>query len=323
MKIFGLCLSCFFTLSSCLFQTNLRSSSGRLSSQVTIRVSPYAQSDEIKYRDARKPVIFPIGGELPCRPHPFNYNEARQELGDQGLSKEFLDNLFGAEAEGQGLNTETSEKGPVRREVQNSWTKFGLIVGFGKEEETSSPLNDVVLVITDISYVAVAREGNYICSKTGNISAGYCNGPSFLYVIPYSTIAYYDPISSNPFTNLILYIDGLPIIDRRSQPSPRLQSLYPNLSASAPGTGGSADASCTETQSAQTNSNAGLGSGVQQNIESLGGSQNQISSGDLIVTPEYEIELTIYGDFRTKSGKSLPNGHFHWRESIYTASPNI
>lgn len=290
-------LSFIFYFVSCQFTGQ----TSTLSSNVQVLVAPYGQGDRVR---STNPLIFINGGSFDCRRSPFRFSDARASLEKEKIDPDFLDDFFGEEneEEEEGENAdntdnraEVKEDNPVRIEVSENWLKFGLWITNLNRGQTN-----FFLVIDSLTYVATAVRGQEVFTHVGNVNSGYCSGTEgevapYLYFVPPGKKIEYAPSSKNPFHNLTIYISGFPIIDRREEPSRRQQQRRNRASSLGSG-----------------NSNAGQSLGLQNPLDQIHGSNN------IIIIPDYTVELTLRGYFMTKTGIRVSS--FINRTSFTTAS---
>ena len=240
-----------------------------------------------------RPYIRAKGTRKYCRFRPFKQKLVREQLVNIGVSKEVVrDYLFQIEEENSetGSNEENeAEEKPVYLQVDDNWLSFGLQI---------INLTQLVLIIDTIRYQARGKCGSQVFSHSGEIASGYCSGDGgdsapYLYIVPPAgttgrQVNYY-PQSANPFDNLTLFISGFPIVDRSGDPSKVLQNAF--------GTGG--NTASTATASAGT-----------------GGRECQ--PNEIIVIPQYTVELTFIGYFMVPKGEGEQAGNFRKRISFIT-----
>lgn len=246
---------CLATFSSCDFR--LDGNSSVLSANVHVVVAPYGEGS---VKISSQPVILLTGGEKVCRPRPFVNSEAVTVLKEESLTENFLEDLFGEEGGGEGgaeVRADSSRNEPVKTSVGDNWLEFGLWIS-----NANKGRNSYFLIIRNIIWVASANYRRETLSASGNVDAGYCEGPPFLYLVPPNRKVTYSPESSNPLHNLTIFLDGFNIIDRSGEPSPLL--------------------------------------GVR--ASETGGVRYSYSPNEIIVIPSYTVQLTLRGYFLTKSG---------------------
>ncbi len=263
-------------------------------SNVKVIVSPFGRGQQVI---SSRPVIYLHNGERQiCRGRPYLVREARNILANRNMTKDFLDDFFPLE-EGQGANREAEggsnnrNNDPVRMDVGSNWLKFGLNIQNGTERVTkSNEEKNFFLIVHDIAYSAVGlHKGRRVGTVNGTISSGFCSssegggsgGTPFLYFIPPGTSVRYRPLSTNPFENLTLFISGFDIIDRSEEASPRLQSLGAGV-AGAEGAGGA---------------------GAESQPGQQAGSANSYGPDEIIIIPDYTVELVLRGYFMTNKGE--------------------
>ena len=259
-KIFLLCFV-FILLSSCVV-------GGVTDGDVIVKVVSFHQDDIVRTSSGR-PLIFAKGSREYCRWRPFDWQFVREQFSKQGLEKEALDELFfdGAveNEETESSDVELEDK-PVFIEVGNNWTTFGLLI----QNNT-----DDLLIIDTVLFQARANCGSETFTHSGEISSSYCSGERgapFLYIVLPKHQINYTPNNSNSLNNLRLFIDGFPIIDRTGEPSTSFQSSFRAIGANE----GTPPAGATE---------AGTGAGAK------------CEPHKIVVTPIYQVELTLIGYF--------------------------
>lgn len=263
-------------------------------------VAPYGADDEVR---PSRPIIRlkNITGTGICRRYPFTIRQARENLEESGLKQEFIDEFFG---EQESESEERSNNDPVRTNVEGNWLKFGLWI---------ANKNNFYLVIDSLIYNATAIHKGQSFSHTGTIESSYCDNSPFLYFIPPNHKAPYEPFSRNPLRNLTVFISGFPIIDRSNQPSYNQQQRTQNVGRQF-GIQGFGQEAGSNQQGAAT---GGTQFGGQQGLG--GQQQNQVyGPNEIIVIPDYTVELTLRGYFMTKSG--IPISDFVKRTRFLTQS---
>ncbi|MDE0091828.1 MAG: hypothetical protein OXN83_00915 [Oligoflexia bacterium] len=284
-KTLFFCLACF-SLSSCLV--------GSGSNDVRVKVVSYHSNSDVQTASGA-PYIRTKGTRQICRWRPFRQRTARDQLLQEGVDKEVLDDYLFPIEEEEGEESESYEviqDDPVYLQLEDYWLRFGLQI---------TNITDFVLIIDTIRYQARARCGSQIFSHSGEFSFGYCSGGGgdeapYLYVVPPVETTgkqiNYKPLSSNPFDNLTLYIDGLPVLDRTGEASPSFQSRFEDTGVA--GTFGSAEV--TDERECQPN--------------------------EPLVVPQYTIELTLVGYFMLPRGSGEQTGGFQKRISFPTTFHN-
>ena len=97
-----------------------------------------------------------------------------------------------------------------RTVVSGSWLKFALAIA---RNESWREGENYTLMVDHLVFVVKEAKGGQVFHHAKILKAGYCGLP-FLYVLPpEKTYLRYDPRLDNPLENLVLYIDGLPIIE--------------------------------------------------------------------------------------------------------------
>ncbi len=317
-KVF-LKLSLLFLLPiSCNFSGN---QVGVLSSRVTVIPAPYGIGDSIR---PSQPTIFLSRGKFTCRHRPVNPKIMIDLLGET-ISEEGLINIFGiTEDEIDFLKKDVvlsqsrlNDLRPVTIDVGEEgagWLKLGLFISNGNTGTypNGAPRN-FSLIVTSVSFTAVAQYRGQSYQASNDIQAGYCRGSesasaafsnpeggetsqqsvdiggSFLYIVPPGTKVEYNPTSQNPFHNLTLYLSGFPIIDNSKELSPDQQTRINNLNSRGGG------------------SNQG------------GESNSTFRQGDpLRVIPRYTVDLTLRGHFVTTEGDLVSD--FTKRVRFFTQS---
>lgn len=296
----------FFTLISVLFISScVNNLSTNLSSNVTVLVYPYGQGAK---RSSRSPLLFLSPGKKICRRTPYNQSKARKYLEDS-LDEEFLDRFFpvsnqgtkppsggsgnsgsgagaGAGSSGSGTGagagaSSTANNKPVQIDVAANWIEFGLLIANNNKNK-----NAYKLFVHSISYVATARCGQEVFEHSGDISTTKCQSDQgvtspFLYFVPAGSKVDFKPYSTNSFENLKLFIDGFEIIDRAKE------SNRPPLIA-----------------------------GTQKIISNPTCYPNKIKH-----IPNYLVELTLIGQFISKSGftvaEFIKRVHFRTRSTSF------
>ena len=295
----------FFLLSSCQFGQWGRAAI--LSAGIRVVVEPYVQGGKVF---SGKPVLYADeGGEKICRSRPFRSGKARKTLEKEGVEDDFLDELFGEEGEdvteSETVNLRRNES--VRVDVGENWLEFGLSIANTNKGEN----RNYFLIIDKLSYTAIARYKGQIFETHGTLDGSYCDSSSaggdttpFLYLIPPNSTIEYRPDSANPFANLKIYISGFDIIDRSEQ-----------LSSSA-------QRRIQSNQNNQNNQNgqSGVGGGGQQGFQNNQQDTENQNYGphEIIVVPDYNVELTLRGRFVTKTGIRVAG--FVKRLSFFTQS---
>ena len=213
-KVFFLC---FFFLTACVFRAG-----GGSAAWVSIVANPF--KDDKGNARSLPAIIYTDGGEGICRPGTPDSDTLRNALEEKGL----LDNpdsvifdLFDIDLEGAGEGGVTESQGSNRSlkiSVGENWLKFGL--------QITNAHKDLYLIVTGITFSAVARyKGRVVGQHSGNISPGYCGTKGALYLVsPGGKIEYKPTSQKHIFSNLTLYLTGFPIIDRKAEPSRRLQA---------------------------------------------------------------------------------------------------
>ena len=296
-------MSSFFIFSSC--QIGQGGNSSVLSSNVHIIVAPYGEGDKVF---SSKPIIFLKGGQKICRRRPFRASEARTTLQSAGLEEDFLDEFFDEEDEQRGGpgDTERQTNDPVEVDMGDNWLRFGLFIA-----NENKGKNNFFLVVDSLVYNATAIYKGQVFSHSGNIDSGYCDSEEgetapYLYLIPPNQKITYSPQSKNPFHNLTILIDGFEILDRSDQASYSQQQRIQNAQQQL---GGQSFGNQQLGQNQQTGQNQPIGQD-QQN-QSYG-------PNEIIVIPDYTVELILRGYFMTKSGN--PIASFVKRTQFWTTS---
>ena len=269
-KMLLLCFLCAL-LSSCLSGTG--DSGG-----VIVRVAAFHQGSLVRSSSGR-PFINTKGGRHFCRWRPFNAREAREKLMKEGLGEKTLDEyLFIDEAHSEEESSEGREnQEPVYLQVGDNWSKFGLFI---------QNLTNYFLIIHTVKFEAEANCGSKLFYHSGEFHyTNYCTGEGntapYLYIISGRNQVKYDPISSNSFNNLILFIDNFPILDRTGEASPSLQNTF---KAFGRGTAGS-----------MTNTNNSV----------VATTERKCRPNELKVIPRYRVELTLVGYFAVPGREGL------------------
>lgn len=281
LKTFKIVFLCFFFLSSCV----LRPTSGGSSAQVQVFVNPYGEEEEVQTGLA---TIRRQAGDRPCRPSSPDPRSIADTLEKYKLleNKESpIFDIFGINPEGDETSEATDSNRrrsePLKIPVGENWLKIGLHIVNGNEE--------FFLIVTDIFFTAVARRGDQTWTHSGNISSGYCGTNQALYLVPPGKRVEYKPHSRNDIlSNLTLYMDGFPIVDRRAQPSRRFRALA-GEGKEGGGTGG-------ETEDLF------------------------LPESCHVFIPSYDVEMTLSGHFITQEGN--PVFEFSHRVSFSTQSLN-
>ena len=308
-------ISFFLVFSSCQIGL-VGGNSSILSSNVHIIIAPQGSGDKVF---SRNPNIFLKGGQKICRRRPFRASEARTTLENAGLEKDFLDEFFDEEDEkvegNQGAGDERQTNDPVKMDVGDNWLRFGLFISNANKGK-----DNFFLVIDSLVYNATAIYKGQVFSHSGNIDSGYCSSEEgggetapYLYLIPPNQKITYSPLSKNPFHNLQMYISGFEILDRSDQASysqqQRIQSAQQQL-------GGQGFGNQQLDQNQQTGQNQPIG---QNQPYGLQDQQNpSYGPNEIIVIPDYTVELILRGYFMTKSG--IPVASFVKRTQFWTAS---
>ena len=269
MKKLILCFLCVVLFSSC----ELGQQSG-----VVVQVAAYHKDDLVQTSSGR-PLINNKGMPQFCRYRPFNLLSARERLKDEGLTTEQLDRyLFGAGSgeegeEGEESSRERSAEEPVFIEMEDNWLKLGLVIQNNE---------NYLLIIDSVRFQARARCGSQTFEHSGTINTGYCSGGGdtapYLYAVPAGTQVNYAPLSPSSFDNLILLIGGFPVIDRSGEASQTLQNTVSRAVE-------------------QRTANA--------TTVNSGDSERECRPNEILVIPQYTVELTLLGYFIVPGGEDI------------------
>lgn len=247
-------------------------------SKVRIIANPYGEGDEIRTGDF---IVYVNGGSFNCRPSTPDINTIRPFLQKNGLlgkANSGLLDILGLEVEtSETAETDTSgtsakeEKEPVKVEVGEGWLKLGFEIRNNSDHH---------LIVTDIVFNAVGEYKGEIFPYQNNISIGYCDSPfaNALYFVPKKSIVEYKPASKDILTNMAIYIDGFPFINR----------------ITGEGAGGRRAAPAETAQ----------GEGTSGPLSPLTADPD-IARGCFISVPRYRMEVLFRGYFVTSKGSRL------------------
>ncbi len=267
-----------------------------LSSKIALIPLPYGEKAEL--RPSRPTIFLSVGENLYCRPAPFDARAVRQALTKKtrdddedkpGLSRDVFEEVFGvggAEEGGDaaGQQQPAADSSPVKANVSGSWLKLGMFIA----NQNTGVENDFWLVVDNISFQAVARHRGETFAHAGSVSDG-CGAP-FLYIVaPGHNVLYKPYDKTEPLHNLTIYLSGFPIIDRTAELSADLQAQQRTAGSSA-GAGGAGA--------------AGAGSGSQSRASAREGLIT-LGRQNVIVIPDYTVELTLRGYFMNRNGSPV------------------